>query len=305
MLISMKRGPLPITLRQLQYIVAISDTRSFRQAASACLVSQPALSAQVAEAESALGVRLFERSRAGVLLTLPGTEIVERARDILIYSDDLIAAAQGASDPLCGPLRLGVIPTIAPYLLADLDPLLRKAFPKLELFWTEDKTAELTRRTNNGELDAALLVLESDLGGLSHEILGRDRFVLVTPPNHTLGRAKRSARMDDLVGHDVLLLEDGHCFREQALDLCASAGAHELGFRATSLATLCQMVAGGRGITLLPRLAVDVEVRRLDVAVRNFVRPAPFRTIVLAWRKQSAIEPALQKLAAAAKQVFK
>jgi LysR family hydrogen peroxide-inducible transcriptional activator len=305
MIITMKLGPLPVTLRQLQYIVAIAETRNFRHAASICLVSQPALSAQVAEAESALGVKLFERNQRGTLLTVAGTQIVERARRILIETDDLVATARRSVDPLRGPLRVGVIPTIAPYLLADLDPALRAAFPDLELFWIEDKTAELIRQVNDGELDAALLALETDIEELEYETIGRDPFVLVTSPTHALAKGKRSANLADLNCHDVLLLEDGHCFRDQALDLCSKAGANELGFRATSLATLSQMVAGGRGITLLPSLAIEVETNRPELVVRKFAKPAPFRTIVLAWRRQSAIAPALGELAAVAQRAFK
>lgn len=300
----MKLGAHSLTLRQLQYIVAVDREKSFHRAAESCHVSQPSLSAQLAEAENALGVRLFERNRRRVLITAAGTEIVARARDILVAVDELLEAARRHVDPLAGRLRVGVIPTIGPYLLPEVDPALRRAFPRLELLWTEDKTETLVSLVRAGELDAALLALESDLGDLEHAVVGRDPFVLAASPRHALGRNSRRVRLDDLQAENVLLLDDGHCFREQALDLCSRAGATELGFRATSLPTLCQMVAGGTGVTLLPRLAVEVENRRGLLRIREFTRPAPHRTIVLAWRRRSALATALRQVAEAARTAF-
>jgi LysR family hydrogen peroxide-inducible transcriptional activator len=207
-------------------------------------------------------------------------------------------------DPLAGRLDVGVIPTIAPYLLPDLDPGLREAFPGLTLAWREDKTETLVRLANRGELDAALLALEADLDDLEHEVVGDDPFILATAPSHPLARVKSPVRMKDLRGEDVLLLDEGHCFREQALDLCSRAGAHEMGFRATSLPTLSQMVAAGTGVTLLPELAVDVENRRGLLALRPFADPPPKRTIVLAWRRGSALADALRRLAREAAAIY-
>ncbi|GMV38703.1 MAG: putative hydrogen peroxide-inducible genes activator [Myxococcales bacterium] len=294
----MKHAPLEVTLRQLQYVVTVADARSFRRAAALCGVSQPSLSAQVAEVEAALGVQLFERDPRSVLVTAAGEELVQRARAVLMGAEDLVEAAR-RSNPLAGTLRLGVIPTIGPYLLPDLDPALRRTFPGLTLRWTEDKTHVLVDAIGRGELDAAVLALEAELGDLTHEVIARDPFVLATPPGHPLCAGPVCGR--DLRGETVLLLDDGHCFREQALSLCASAGARELGFRATSLATLAQMVAGGAGVTLLPRMAVEVENRRGRLAITPLT-DAPGRTVVLAWRPRSALGAALARVAAAARE---
>lgn len=296
----MKYAPLDVTLRQLQYVVAVADVGSFRRAAALCGVSQPSLSAQVAEVESSLGVRLFERDRRGVLVTAAGEDIVQRSRGVLLATEDLTEAARRHLDPLTGTLRLGVIPTIGPYLLPDLDPALRRVFPALKLRWTEDKTEVLVAAIRAGELDAAVLALEADLGDLTHELVALDPFVFAAPPGHPLATPGRTVRGRDLKGETVLLLDDGHCFRDQALSLCATAGAQEMGFRATSLATLAQMVAGGAGVTLLPRMAVEVENRRGRLAINQLADGAG-RTIVLAWRRRSALADALTKVAVAAR----
>jgi LysR family transcriptional regulator, hydrogen peroxide-inducible genes activator len=289
--------PLPVTLRQLQYLVAIDETRSFRRAAERCRVAQPSLSAQIAELERSLGVRLFERSQRGVLATAAGAELVARARRVLLEADDLVQAAQRFLDPFEGTLRIGVIPTIAPYLLPDVVPTLRATYPALSLLWIEDKTEVLVRKVSNGELDAALLALEADLAELEHELVARDPFVLATPIGHPLGKRSRPVRTAELAGEKVLLLDDGHCFREQALAYCQSADAEELEFRATSLSTLAQMVSSGAGLTLLPSIAVETESRRSPLAIRRFARPAPARTIVLAWRPRTPLGPALRQIA--------
>jgi LysR family hydrogen peroxide-inducible transcriptional activator len=293
-----------VTLRQLQYIVGVADTLSFRRAAERCHVSQPSLSAQVAQLEGALGVRVFERDRRRVLLTAPGREIVDRARRLLMGADDLVDAARRAADPLAGTLRIGVIPTISPYLLPDLARRLRKTFPRLTVLWVEDKTSTLVKSLGMGALEAALLALEADLGDLAREVVATDPFALVAPFSHALGKTGQAARPRDLAGESVLLLDDGHCFRDQALALCSLAKAQELAFRATSLSTLVQMVAGGTGVTLLPALAVPTEARRARLRVRSFQQPAPHRTIGLVWRKQSPLEPALRPIAGVAREAY-
>ena len=293
----MSLGPLPFTLRQLQYAVAVADALSFRQAAQRCHVSQPSLSAQIAELESGLGVQLFERDRRRVLITAAGHEILERARWLLRDSDDLVELARRSADPLTGTLRIGVIPTVSPYLLPRLSPALRKAHPELSVLWVEDKTEVLVGRLEAGTLDTALLALEAEIGDVASAVVGFDPFVLATPEDHLLGAAKSAAKQSELDEQDVLLLDDGHCFRDQALAVCSSAKAHELEFRATSLPTLAQMVAGGAGITLLPQMAVPVEAKRADLRVRPFEDPPPGRTIALVWRKRSPLGPALRELA--------
>lgn len=298
----MKDAPHPFTLRQLQYVVAVADELNFRRAAERCAVSQPSLSAQVAQVEDALGVRLFERDRRRVLPTPAGQALVARARTLLRDADDLVTAARLAADPLRGTLRIGVIPTISPYLLPRVTPALRRAFPALTVAWVEEKTDTLVRELDAGALDAALLALEADLGDLDHAVVAVDDFLLAARPDDPLARAPGPVRRADLSAAEVLLLDDGHCFRDQALSFCAGAGARELAFRATSLPTLCQMVAGGAGVTLLPALAVPTEAERAGLVVRRFADPAPHRTIALAFRRRSPLGDALRRVAAVAAQ---
>jgi len=290
-------APHPFSLRQLQYAVAVGELLSFRKAAEACHVSQPSLSAQLAQLEEALGVRLFERDRRRVLATAAGKEVVERARRVLREADDLVAAARRAGDPLAGTLRIGVIPTISPYLLPSATRALRSAYPQLTAVWLEDKTETLVRSLDAGTLDAALLALEAEIGDVEHEVLADDPFVLATRPDDPLGTKRAPAKAAELRDASVLLLDDGHCFRDQALAFCSSAKAHELEFRATSLPTLVQMVAGGAGVTVLPQLAAPTEARRAGLRVRAFAAPVPHRTLALVFRKRSPLAPALRKLA--------
>ena len=291
-------APLPCTLRQLQYAVAVAEALSFRRAAERCRVAQPSLSSQVAELEAALGVQLFERDRRRVLVTTAGQEVIERARRLLRDAGDLVEAASRGRDPLSGALRVGVIPTIAPYLLPVASPALRAAFPALTLLWTEERTATLVQGLEAGELDAALLALEAELGAVEKAVVGRDPFVLAGRPGDPLLRGRGAIEVGALRGATVLLLEDGHCFREQALDVCARARAQELEFRATSLPTLAQMVASGLGVTLLPKMAVATEAARAGLRVRPFEKEkGPARTIALAWRRGAAIGEALGAVA--------
>jgi LysR family hydrogen peroxide-inducible transcriptional activator len=293
----MNLSPHPFTLRQLQYVVAVAEALSFRKAAERCHVSQPSLSAQLAQLEAVLGVRLFERDRRRVLLTTAGKELVERARRLLVDADALMEAAQRAGDPLSGTLRLGVIPTIGPYLLPSVAPAVRKHYPRLKVLWVEEKTETLVRELERGALDGALVALEAELGDVEAEVIAEDPFVLVTPRDHPLGESKAEASPSELRNEDVLLLDEGHCFRTQALALCSKARAHELEFRATSLPTLTQMIASGAGVTLLPKLAVSTEVPRAQLRVRTFAEPAPKRTLALIWRKRSPLASALQQVA--------
>ncbi len=294
----------PFTIRQLQYVVAVAEQRSFRAAAELCHVSQPSLSAQIAEVESVLRVRLFDRDRRGVLLTPAGEVVVARAREALRACEDVRVAASALVDPLKGRLRVGVIPTLAPYLLPCIDPALRAAFPDLELIWREDKTEGIVRALTNAELDAGLVALEADLGDVESAVVGIDRFLCATPPGHRFTRSQRPLRIEDLNGENVLLLEDGHCFRDQALALCNAAGTRELGFRATSLATLAQMVAGGVGITLLPESAMTVEGRDKGLVFRGFKAPQPKRTVAFVWRRGNALSKALRKVGDTARRAY-
>jgi LysR family hydrogen peroxide-inducible transcriptional activator len=293
----MEFANLPFSLRQLQYAVAIADELSFRKAALRCRVSQPSLSAQVQLLEDSLGVQLFERDHKRVLITAAGQPLVARARQLLVAAADVVDAAKRAADPLAGTLRIGVIPTIAPYLLPALTPHLRERFPRLSVIWVEDKTSVLSSRLEQGTLDGALLALESEIGDVEREVIAKDAFVLATSLDHPLARDGAIADPSELRDEPVLLLDDGHCFRDQALSFCTRAKARELEFRATSLSTLVQMVAQGSGVTLLPQLSVPTEVQRSELCIRNFRSPVPARTIALIWRKSSPLTAALRSFA--------
>jgi len=290
----MPLAPHPVTLRQLQYVVAVADRKSFRKAAEDCNVSQPSLSAQIAQIEEALGVVLFERDRRRVELTRAGQALVERARGLLVAADELVASARHYSDPFAGTLRVGVIPTLGPYLLPEIGPVLREQYPRLTFVWTEERTPTLVQKLGQAEIDAAIVALESGIGGLPHVVLGTDTFVFAASPSHPLSASRDPIKPEDLEGERVLLLEDGHCFREQALSYCARAGAEEAGYRATSLTTLIQITAGGACVTLLPSLAVALENRRGALRIRPFAPRVPARTLVLVWRRNAALEATLR-----------
>jgi LysR family hydrogen peroxide-inducible transcriptional activator len=276
-----------ISLRQLEYVVAVARLRNFHEAAAACHVSQPGLSIQLRQLEDQLGVAIFERDRRRVLVTSVGEEIVRRAARVLEEAEGLVESAKAASKPMCGLLRLGVIPTVAPYALPAALPRLRKKYPELRVRLREAHTADLVQAMRDGELDLLLLSLDADLGGLVEHELFVDAFVVALPRSHRL-TSRKSLREKDLDGEPVLLLEDGHCLRENALSVCRSAGAKEAGdFRAGSLATLVQMVAAGDGITLLPAMAASVESKRGEIVVVPFADPAPGRRIGFAWRSTS------------------
>lgn len=288
---------IPYSLRQLQYLVAVADLGGFRRAAEACGVSQPSLSAQVAQLEAAIGVQVFERGPRGVRVTSAGALIVDRARQVFLASRDLEDTARQQRDPFNGTLRLGVIPTVCPYLLPDVAGPLRARLPHLRLIWSEDKTAPLLEQIDEAALDGAILALDDRIAHLDHAPLGDDPFVLAAAPGHPLMQHRGRASTDVLDGATVFLLDDGHCFRDQALALCGAKGARAADLNATGLSTLVQMVGGGDGVTLLPQLALAVENRRGQLAVRQFKAPAPMRKIVMVWRKGSAMKQPLDAIA--------
>jgi LysR family hydrogen peroxide-inducible transcriptional activator len=276
------------SIRQLESVVAVADHRSFRRAAAAIGISQPALSAQVQGAERALGIQVFERDRRSVLVTPAGEDVVARARAALAAVDEVSDTARRRAEPLVGPLRLGVIPTIAPYWLPALLPATRRRFPKLELVLREDQTARLLAQLHAGQLDVALVALPVP-GDVTAFAIARERFVLAAPRGAAIAKRHRLSERD-LRDHTVLLLEDGHCLRDQALAVCERGGAAEsIEVRATSLPTLVQMVAGGLGVTLLPASAADALVpARGGIELAEFAAPPPGRTIGLVWRTSSA-----------------
>lgn len=289
-------GAQDLSIRQLQYVVALAETLGFHRAAKRCRVSQPTLSSQVQKLEDVLGVRLFERDRRRVLLTAAGSAVVEHARKVLVDLDDLLVAATQAADPFSGTFRVGVIPTVAPYLLPWVTPAVATRWPRLRLALVEQKTDELLTGLRSGSLDAGLLALVDGMEDLEHAPIMEDPFVVAVPTAHPLAKRK-TVSLDDLEDEPVLLLEDGHCLRAQALTLCKRAGATETDLRATSLATLVQMVSAGAGVTLLPSMAVDVENRRGQLAVRPLAARAQGRTICLAWRRSAPVASALRDLA--------
>ena len=289
------------TLRQLEYVVALARTLNFRQAAEACHVTQPSLSAQVQQLETLLGVALFERDKRSVRVTDAGRLVVDHAQRVLSGAQDLVDAVRATSRPLEGPLRMGVIPTIAPYLLPRAVPPVRAAFPDLELYLREDETAVLVEQVGAGELDLALLAVEADLGDLHVLRLFDEPFLVAAPAGHPFA-ARESVAETELLGEHLLLLEEGHCLRSQALSICERAGVPDVSaFAATSLSTLLEMVASGLGVTLVPEMAVreDGPGRGLAerIVLRPFDEPAPVRTLGLAWRPSSLRAAEFEQLA--------
>jgi LysR family transcriptional regulator, hydrogen peroxide-inducible genes activator len=289
-----------VNLRDLEYLVAVAEHRHFGRAAEACHVSQPTLSTQIKKLERSLGVELFERNPRHVLLTAVGEGIVEHARAALREAANIRDIARLTSDPEAGSLRIGLFPTLGPYLLPHVIPKIHRRFPDLELLLVEEKTEVVLERLRNGELDVGIVALPVHDEQLHAEFLFEEEFVLAVPADHPIDDSDGPATMSVLRGERVLLLEDGHCLRDQALTVCAMAGADERsGFRATSLETLRQMVAAGVGMTLLPALAVQPPVPVSDdVRLIRFADPAPNRRIAMFWRRSSPYRDFLPALAA-------
>lgn len=286
-----------MNLRDLRYLVALADHRHFGRAATASFVSQPTLSTQIKKLEDELGVPLFERAPRKVMLTPAGRDIAQRARQILTEVEQLKESARRQLDPEAGTVRLGIFPTLGPYLLPHVVPGIRARFPNLELLLAEEKTASILRMLREGTLDAGVLALPLHDEHLHIEPLFDEPFVLAVPDVHPLA-GRREVAMADLADQRLLLLEDGHCLRDQALDVCHLAGASERsGFRATSLETLRQMVAANVGITLLPMLAVKPPVAAVEhVRVLPFKDNPPTRHIAMVWRRSSALHSLLLQL---------
>ena len=287
-----------MNLRDLRYLVALETTRHFGRAAELCFVSQPTLSTQLRKLEEELGVALVERQPGGAIMTSAGTEVVARARRVLAEADGILDFARQHLDPMAGAIHLGIIPTVAPYLLPYVVERWHRDYPGLELLLVEAQTERLLEKLAEGSLDAAILALPVENRALESRALYEEAFVLALPRGHALSQKERVS-IEDLAGEDMLLLEDGHCLRDQALEVCALAGIHErTDFRATSLETLRQMVAAGVGITLLPELAAPAPVAGQQAAleIREFAAPAPSRSIGTVWRKTSARSETIQRL---------
>lgn len=294
-----------MNLRDLRYLVAVADHRHFGRAAEACFVSQPTLSTQIKKLEEELGVELVERNPRRIMLTAVGEQVVERAREVLREADGITEIARRAADPAGGTLRLGIFPTLGPYLLPHVVPEVRRRFPNLELLLVEEKTEDILEQLRTGGLDAAILALPVPDEQLHEEVLFEEAFVLAVPADHHLADRDGPVHAGVLAGESVLLLDEGHCLREQALSVCSMAGADERsGFRATSLETLRQMVAAGVGVTLLPQLAVSPPVpTSRDVVLLPFSPPVPTRRIGMLWRRTSAARTFLPQLAALFRQL--
>ncbi len=287
-----------MNLRDLRYLVALADLRHFGKAAEACFVSQPTLSTQIRKLEDELGVSLVERAPRKLMLTAAGQDVVLRARRIVAEVEEMRESARRSRDPEAGSLRLGVFPTLGPYLLPHVVPQLRERFPQLEMLLVEEKSDVLLARLREGKLDASLLALPLHDEQLHVEFLFEEPFVLAAPRQHALA-SQSSLTMAQLSDETLLLLEDGHCLRDQALDVCRLSGARErTGFRATSLETLRQMVAAGVGVTLLPALSVQAPITQpANIQLVPFRAPAPSRRIGMVWRKSSALDGFLRILA--------
>jgi LysR family transcriptional regulator, hydrogen peroxide-inducible genes activator len=288
-----------MNLKDLKYLVALADTGHFGKAAERSFVSQPTLSAQIKKLEDYLGVKLVERQPKNVQLTEVGKQVVLRARRMLEEGDEIVALARSNTDPLAGKLKVALIPTIGPYLLPRVMQKIRKALPQLGLMLYEYQTESLLTRLHDGEIDLGIIALPAHKDGLESRVLYEEAFTVALPNNHPLA-AKSAIKVADLKGHTLLLLEDGHCLRDQALEVCSRVDVREAeDFRATSLETLRQMVVAGLGITLLPELAVESPFgSQRGLTIRQFAKPAPSRTVGAVWRKSSTRAAAIGALCA-------
>ncbi|PCI72455.1 MAG: DNA-binding transcriptional regulator OxyR [Piscirickettsiaceae bacterium] len=276
-----------MNLRDLSYIVAVAELKSFVKAADRCFVSQPTLSMQIKKLEESLGVKIFERNNKRVLITDIGADIISKAKLILQNADDITELANNAQQPLAGNLRLGAFPTLAAYILPDLVPLIKNELPDLRLILIEEKTDTLIKQLKDGEIDAALLAAPIKSDALTFTTLFDDAFKLAVSSQHHLSN-KSTVTPADIIGEPLLLLDEGHCLRDQALQFCQLNGAkEEQNVRATSLETLRQMVRANTGITFIPEVAIRDTDNDNNIQYIPFEKPQPKRTICLVWRKTS------------------
>jgi LysR family hydrogen peroxide-inducible transcriptional activator len=276
-----------VSLKQLRYFLTVVRTGHFGAAAERCAVTQPALSMQIQELEKELGLQLLERGRKGVGLTAGGREIAVRAARVLADVRDLVDSARHLSDAFSGPFRLGVIPSIAPYLLPQLLPLIRARHPDLDLHLRETQTQRLLEELVDRDLDLVLLALPAEHPGVETLSLFQDRFLLAVPASRSIAKNVRAT--PDLLRDDrLLLLEEGHCLRDQALAFCHLRQVESIDtFGASSLSTIVQLVSNGLGLTLLPELSLELETKRANIRLMRFTNPEPQRTIGIAWRETS------------------
>lgn len=283
-----------MNIRDLKYISTVAKLQHFGKAAEACYVSQPTLSGQIKKLEELLGVKIFERTNRRVIPTDTGLEIIAHANKILDEVDQINDIAESAQDPLKAKFRLGAFPTLASYIFPDLVYGIKETMPALRLALLEEKTHILIKKLKAGQIDAALLAMPVEEGFFECAELFSDEFFLATPPDHKLASSK-PIKPDILAGHKLLLLEEGHCLRDQSLDVCENNGINEQqDFRATSLETLRQMVKAGSGITFMPKIAINEN--EMGIHYTPFVSPAPSRTIGLYWRKTTAKTAVIEKM---------
>lgn len=276
-----------MNLRDLNYLVAIAKHRHFSKAAEACFISQPTLSAQLKKLEEELGVTLFERTNKQILITPAGEQLVAQAQNILREVATFRELAKHTHNPLAGEFRLGIIPTLGPYLLPHILPTIKKYLPEIELILHEDKTWRILEALRHGHLDAIMLAIPVPCEGLVVKKLFDESFFVALPTKHHLTN-KKALQLKELTGEHLLLLEEGHCLRDQALEVCQAIDMRDSsGFHATSLETLRQMVAANGGVTLLPALAINKDP---SIVIKPINKQKAFRTIGILWRKQSVRE---------------
>lgn len=282
-----------MNIRDLTYLVAVAELKHFGKAAQRCCVSQPTLSGQIKKLEEELGVTLFERTNRRVMLTSIGKEIVTTARRLLKEKDAIKEIAKLAQDPRAGTFRLGAFPTLSTYLFPELVVKIRKSIPDLRLILVEEKTDRLIEQLKNGSIDAALLALPINEERLMSKPLFEDKFRLAVPTDHALA-SRKQIKMDELSNYRLLLLEEGHCLRDQAMEVCQMTGTEEQDFRATGLETLRQMVRAGTGITLMPEIAIHEQDK--SICYLPFSGTPPSRTIGLVWRKTTSRTLVIQEI---------
>ena len=286
------------TIRQLEYLIALDAHEHIGRAAEACFVSQPTISVQIRELEKHLSVSLVERVGRGIAMTSAGRELAKRARAILRDTDEMIESAHRSATTVTGPLRLAAIPTVAPYLLPRVLPRIRDRHPSAELHLREMQTDPLTAALAAADIDLGLLALPVADVRFEHVVILNDRFLVAMAPDHRLAELP-SVPLQSIKDESVLLLEDGHCLRDHVRDICNQVGARGDGsIQGTSLATVCQMVAAGMGVTLLPASAQAVEARQgTGLVVRPFSDANPCRQVVLMWRRNAPAAALYRELA--------
>ncbi|MBL8517980.1 MAG: LysR family transcriptional regulator [Betaproteobacteria bacterium] len=293
-----------MTLTELRYIVALAQERHFGHAAEKCFVTQPTLSLAIKKLEDELGLLLFERNKSDVIVTVAGEAIVAQARRVLEEAGRIHYLAKAGGDPLAGPLRLGVIPTIAPYLLPELVPVLRKSAPSMPLSIEENLTGNLAPLLRTGEIDAALIAIPFAVPGVTTRVLYEETFRVVVPSGHPWGRRKK-VKPTELAGENMLMLNTGHCFRDQVLEACPGQAPDALtdGRAGSSLETIRAMVASGLGVSVLPCSALEKPYQTRSLQVLEFDGATPSRKVALAWREGFSRPQAIDVLVKAVKSV--